>query len=412
MARTRIRRGLDADRISNLPSNVIDNILTLLPLHDAVRTSVLSKGWQYKWVTVPYLVFDWTFNLSGNYSIESIIYQVLLLHRGPIVKFKFCGFKFGPDINNWLYFLSDHRVEELVLMNSVYYPEQWLISHNLFTFDHLMHLFLANVEVRLPSTFKGFRRLLSLDLNGVEFEPEELNMFISKCPMLEYINLNLLTIFYLRHLEVDAPNLKEISITCYPIFRRTTSEAGDDDSNMIKVLGQLSSLTKLYCDGGFLQFLAKGGVPQKLPVNLNSMRYLLLDITDFGFKDQVCSVLCLIRSSPNLQSLQITSANGSAADMMSTTQFLRAEQENEIPLCRLDNVTMRGFTCRIPEIEFLKLLLLAATVLRRLEIHFAIYLSEVERRKFSQELLSLQRASSEVEIVFQHLEDPTTSVAQ
>ncbi|KAK4383959.1 Retrovirus-related Pol polyprotein from transposon TNT 1-94 [Sesamum angolense] len=185
MARTRIRRGLDADRISNLPSNVIDNILTLLPLHDAVRTSVLSKGWQYKWVTVPYLVFDWTFNLSGNYSIESIIYQVLLLHRGPIVKFKFCGFKFGPDINNWLYFLSDHRVEELVLMNSVYNPEQWLISHNLFTFDHLMHLFLANVEVRLPSTFKGFRRLLSLDLISVEFEPEELNMFISKCPMLD-----------------------------------------------------------------------------------------------------------------------------------------------------------------------------------------------------------------------------------
>ncbi|KAL0392151.1 UNVERIFIED_CONTAM: hypothetical protein Sradi_2437900 [Sesamum radiatum] len=283
-----------------------------------------------------------------------------------------------------------------------------------------MHLFLANVEVRLPSTFKGFRRLLSLDLNSVEFEPEELNMFISKCPMLEYINLNLLTIFYLRHLEVDAPNLKsfcfkgaltsiyfknasclrEISITCYPIFRHTTSEAGDDDSNMIKVLGQLSSLTRLYCDHGFLQFLAKGGVPQKLPVNLNSMRYLLLDITDFGFKDQVCSVLCLIRSSPNLQSLQITSANGSAPDMMSATQFLRAEQENEIPLCRLDNVTMRGFTCWIPEMEFLKLLLLAATVLRRLEIHFAIYLSEVERREFSQLLIVMKYVISRHIFVF------------
>ncbi|KAL0368914.1 UNVERIFIED_CONTAM: F-box/FBD/LRR-repeat protein [Sesamum calycinum] len=293
MARTRIRRGLDADRISNLPSNVIDNILTLLPLHDAVRTSVLSKGWQYKWITVPYLVFDWTFknNFSGNYSIESIIYQVLLLHRGPIVKFKFCGFKFGPDINNWLYFLSDHRVEELVLMNSGYDPEQWLISHNLFTFDHLMHLFLANVEVDAPN-------LKSFYFNGA------------------------LTSIYFK----NASCLREISITCYPIFRHTTSEAGDDDSNMIKVLGQLSSLTRLYCDRGFLQFLAKGGVPQKLPVNLNSMRYLLLNITDFGFKYQVCSVLCLIRSSPNLQSLRITSANGSAPDMMSATQFLRARE--------------------------------------------------------------------------------------
>ncbi|KAL0432608.1 UNVERIFIED_CONTAM: F-box/FBD/LRR-repeat protein [Sesamum latifolium] len=189
MDRTRIRRRcLDADRISNLPGNVIDNILKFLPLHDAVRTSVLSKGWQYNWVTVPYLAFDWTFrnNLSGNYRTESIIYQVLLLHKGPIVKFKlgFCGFKFGPDINNWLYFLSDHRVEELDLMYTGYDPDR-PISHHLFTFDHLMHLYLANVEFRPPSTFKGFRRLLSLHLNGVQFEPEELNMFISMCPMLE-----------------------------------------------------------------------------------------------------------------------------------------------------------------------------------------------------------------------------------
>ncbi|KAL0432609.1 UNVERIFIED_CONTAM: hypothetical protein Slati_2595200 [Sesamum latifolium] len=179
-----------------------------------------------------------------------------------------------------------------------------------------------------------------------------------------------------------------------PIFRDTTSEAGEDDSNMIKVLAQLSSLTRLNCNNGFLQFLAKGGVPHKLPINLNCMRYLLLDIIDFGFKDEVCSVLCLIRSSPNLQSLQITTANGSAADMLSATQFLRAEKENEIPLCRLDNVTMRGFTCWIPEMEFLKLLLLAPTELRRLEIHFAHHFSEVEQRLSLSLIMNRKRIQS------------------
>ncbi|KAK4434309.1 F-box/FBD/LRR-repeat protein [Sesamum alatum] len=426
MDRTRIRSGLDADRISNLPTNVIDNILKFLPLHDTVRTSVLSKGWQYKWVNVPYLAFDWTFkeNLSGEHNIESIIYQVLLLHKGPIVKFTlgFFYFDFYPSINNWLFFLSDHRVEELHLSYSSSDVRR-AISHHLFTFDHLKHLILTNVVIRPPSTFKGFGRLVSLDLIRVEFEPEELNMFTSKCPMLEYLNLDFSIASWFRHLDIDAPNLKsfcfwgilssiyfknatylgEMSITCFPILRRhTTSEAGDDDRNMIKILGQLSSITRLCCNNHFLQLLTKGGVPHKLPVNLNNMRDLVLSITGFGFEAEVRGVLCLITSSPNLQRLQITSANAPAEDMLSTIEFLKkAQQETEIPLCRLDTVTIRGFSYWVDEKEFLKRLLSAATVLRRLELHSAYHLSEEEQREISEELLSFRRASSQVEIVFQ-----------
>ena len=40
------------DLISDLPNNIIENILIRLPISDAVETSVLSRKLRYKWVTL------------------------------------------------------------------------------------------------------------------------------------------------------------------------------------------------------------------------------------------------------------------------------------------------------------------------------------------------------------------------
>ncbi|CDP10761.1 unnamed protein product [Coffea canephora] len=48
----------DGDRISNLPESVLCHILSLLQAKDAVRTYVLSKAWEYKWICLHNLKFD------------------------------------------------------------------------------------------------------------------------------------------------------------------------------------------------------------------------------------------------------------------------------------------------------------------------------------------------------------------
>ncbi|KAK1425567.1 hypothetical protein QVD17_20921 [Tagetes erecta] len=48
---------LSLDRISTLPDNIIETILTLMPIRDALRTSVLSKKWRCSWQSMPKLVF-------------------------------------------------------------------------------------------------------------------------------------------------------------------------------------------------------------------------------------------------------------------------------------------------------------------------------------------------------------------
>lgn len=42
----------DEDLISNLPDSLISHILSFLPTKDAIRTSVLSKDWEWKWTSI------------------------------------------------------------------------------------------------------------------------------------------------------------------------------------------------------------------------------------------------------------------------------------------------------------------------------------------------------------------------
>ena len=63
----------------------------------------------------------------------------------------------------------------------------------------------------------------------------------------------------------------------------------------------------MFADFGFgiwLQFLGAGGMPQKLPTSLVNLRRLFLSMC---LKEQadISSALCLMRSSPNLEKLDV-----------------------------------------------------------------------------------------------------------
>ncbi|KAL0413174.1 UNVERIFIED_CONTAM: hypothetical protein Sradi_1519100 [Sesamum radiatum] len=210
-------------------------------------------------------------------------------------------------------------------------------SH-LFTFDHLRHLYLAHVFINLPPAFKGFSRLLRLDLVNVVIAPAEFKMLISKSPMLEYIDLEDLY-NHTGELEIDAPNLKSFA-----------------------------SL-----------FFAKGGHSQNHPWYFNHLTDLSLSLILFRYIVEVKCALCLIRSSPNLQSLKIESSTSSKADMETATQYLKTQQKHKIPLGRLKIVKISSISGLEPEMEFEKLLLLKATALRKLEFRSA-YEAEEEAR--------------------------------
>ncbi|MFS7906643.1 putative F-box domain, leucine-rich repeat domain superfamily, F-box-like domain superfamily [Helianthus anomalus] len=84
----------DDDIITNLPEDLINPILERLPVKDAVRTSVLSKKWRYRWTTMRTL--DFHFGFSGQFiktgafshnGFTRVISQIMIHHQGPILNF-------------------------------------------------------------------------------------------------------------------------------------------------------------------------------------------------------------------------------------------------------------------------------------------------------------------------------------
>ena len=97
----------DLDAFNNIPSSIIEHILSLVPIKDAVRTSILSRNWRYRWTKIPKLVFDLEDMVDEEELEEQLlwasetkelmmrckrffaIHRVLCMHRGPILDFGF-----------------------------------------------------------------------------------------------------------------------------------------------------------------------------------------------------------------------------------------------------------------------------------------------------------------------------------
>ncbi|XP_022868448.1 F-box/FBD/LRR-repeat protein At1g13570-like isoform X2 [Olea europaea var. sylvestris] len=314
----------EADLISNLPGSIIENILGCLPLRDVVRTSILSREWRYKWVTCPELVFDFWFDqmFLGNHKLEKLVYPILELHQGPLIKFalQVPAFRSCPDIDQWVDLIPSNTIQDFTLHISR--GDNHQLPFRIFTFNQLRKLKLYRCVLN-PPLGKGFNKLLNLDLQNVDLVPETFASFISACLMLERLRMIDCTSF--DCLEIDASKLKflefhgvfrSISFENSPLLAEVIISFSSIDfgtgkcfsSNLIKSLSCLPSLEELHLQAFALEELAEDGLPKKLPVTLETLKILHLSDMYFEKIEEICCVLCLIRSSPNLQKLKITAS--------------------------------------------------------------------------------------------------------
>ncbi|GJX38848.1 F-box domain containing protein [Tanacetum coccineum] len=119
------------DFISQMPDGVLVNILSRLPLKQAVTTGVLSPRWRFVWHSLENLDFVGTKTLAkmnrkhlskerAKYinQVNSVIGS-LRSHSSPMVKSFEISFNldktYFKDIDNWLGFALDKKVEVLTL---------------------------------------------------------------------------------------------------------------------------------------------------------------------------------------------------------------------------------------------------------------------------------------------------------
>ncbi|KAL2531546.1 F-box/fbd/LRR-repeat protein [Abeliophyllum distichum] len=381
------------DRISNLPDNVIDQILTHFTIRDAAKTSILSKEWRYKWLYLPHLIFDdklWL-KIKGNQEsartkFSLILYQILFFHQGPITKLtliipKLIG---CSAIDHLIYFLSKNSVEEFTFK----IQDRYQFPSSLFMCLRLKHLSLSTCAINPPSSFNGFKRLISLELEDVSIDAAVLGNLISKCPLLEQLVLDILVKF--DGLEIAAPMLKLFKLKCYkPSICFLKSQLLE----MVKLC-----LTMLLLS--FFKFLAADKVQTKLSATLNNLKVLELSAICLDSLVELSCSMLLIRSSPNLEKLNIEMRSLDIGDTSVVMDFLEVQDYSDVLLNRLHEVTLGNISGTAPEMALIKLLLEKSSTMRRMDILSRLYEVDDKLVGTLKELNKFWRASPNAEVNF------------
>ncbi|WOG96065.1 hypothetical protein DCAR_0415395 [Daucus carota subsp. sativus] len=453
MAESSVKKigSIKEDRISELPQNVRETILCFMPIRDAVRTSILSKKWRHCWTMMPHLIFDDKFvdgmfeKLGVNdddklvayeffsrmmaYEFVSRINKIILLHKGPILKFSLNIPQYGDPqivhdfIDQWIQLLSVKGTKEVILDD---YELRNVTAHHFSSLD-LTHLRLSAVQFPYKPTFGRFTHLKILELvEPHRPTPYDANCFkqnIFDCPVLE--KLSLILCDGLFHTNFRAPNLNclhqvngeaysEIpyagleNLTEYSfILSRLGTLKESKTSNVVKHLGSLHKIEKFSIARDFLKYLAKGGCPNRLSKPLLYLKTLNIGDIHFTHLSEVSCLLYMIRSAPNLCELYI-SATGCEFDedcdnedcyREKDLENYRIEDSEDCTTTRhLQIVSFSYFTGLKAELELVKFVLAHSPLLKTMFIHRDISIESGVALKMTEEILQYPRASTIAQI--------------
>ncbi|KAJ4951986.1 hypothetical protein NE237_028818 [Protea cynaroides] len=409
------------EMLSNLPENILEDILSRLSTRDVVRTSVLSTMWRYKWISVPHLIFsDECIPISagslGHDKLVKIVYHVLLLHRGPVVTFKISSLQLQScsEIDSWMLYLSFNTVKEFKLQISK--PERHNIPPCLFSFTQLIHLILVGCIIELPVTFQGFSCLKSLGFQKVTLSNATLERLVSTCPQLEM--LKLVDIDGPTHIELSNPKLKYLTISgkfidiCLKDLTSlvsadfyATNAAHPDQQRTINITNILSSvlgIQKLVMQGWFLQSLVIDDVPRRLPSTYDHLKSISFSLNVEDMKE-ILVAICLLNSSPNLQEVEILIWGNREFAIVPVMDLQEAKDQLGCTFNKLRVVTMSKLLGMEFELELVKFILANSPMLERMNISPAI-IGIGNVLAFFKKLLTFKRASPQAEIVCSDLE--------
>ncbi|CAM8899433.1 unnamed protein product [Rhodiola kirilowii] len=410
------------DRISELPSNIIECILDRLPIRDAVATSVLSKEWRHKWTRIPNLVFDYKFinNIDGYgsqreltipFKYGNIIGKILLLHVGPIHKFvlyipSFCN-DLHLDLVSWMHFISRKEVKELKIQA---YAKIKLPSY-IFNCSELqsLNIHVRGLDLHPPQDFGGFCNLCSLDLLGL-LDGTQISNLVSKCSLLQTLSVH--RVADGDTLIIDAPRLLSLSIGC-PLesFLKLTNIHGVTSisldfgrpgtlkfCNLFDTFGSVPNVVNVtLCCVRAINDMPEDA-PTSLPTTLHFHKSLTLLEIDISSPQCILFIFCIFKSSPNLQKLNLGIHPSAYIREEAALQFLDMKIKEPQTLNSLVTVKIKGLLgCRV-EIMFIKLILSCAPILETMYLTGNI-VREAEFTLMS-ELLMCKRPSPQAQVMY------------
>ncbi|KAJ0783761.1 putative F-box domain, FBD domain, leucine-rich repeat domain superfamily [Helianthus annuus] len=388
------------DIITNLPEDLINPILERLPIKDAVRTSVLSKKWRYRWTTMRTL--DLRFQFSNQFlkigayrhhGFIRVVNQIMIKHQGPISKFvlhipKEIVLDSFQEVDLWMLILSRKSVKELNIINQ---NRMYSIPSCVFACLELRKLHLYNCIFNPPLEFQGFPNLEDIYFKRFSMG-DNLGQTVFNLPQLK--KLKLYGCCDVNNFNINAMLLrllhsKQLYAVCIRLSKPIEDSLRVERFNLALMSSNLPNIV-----------LAAEKFPNRLPHAVKCLRQLEFQRFSTGDLDQVQGALCMLRNSPNLKTLHMTHMQmGPDADLELTSNYLESHDSLQ-NLCMLQSVEMTSIEGSRPELLFIKLLLDHSPRLENMIIRPSATVDAEKRLNIGKDVMLFPRASSKAKMVY------------
>ncbi|KAL6859110.1 hypothetical protein ACP4OV_018112 [Aristida adscensionis] len=408
--------------VSALPREILEKVLSFLPLRDAVRTSAVSRAWRRLWESAPDLALEW-----GYRERPAAVDAVLARYSRPVRRFRFClraaSFQ---RADRWVPRLAAMGVRDLDLAFDLCRDgDLHDLDASIFSCRELTRLGLQRCDIpAAPPGLAGFPKLTKLYLCGVGFLEagvRGLEALIAESPLLEVLWLNDLWFpeqeeeddsdFEQDECVIHAPNLRQLTIRTEIEkdfgWRIEELPSIDDvdislvtyntNRDFVELLTALVPVRQLSLD----MPLGESNALEGLSCSFQNLKGLSLH-TDFCMLSTILSTICLLKIAPNLEELSIKIWYANFQEEEVGVDLLNAQWDDGL-LGNLKKVTMDLATCQPNEMHFIKFVL--SKVRRLQEFHIIVY-EDCSRsnEELIVEILKYRRVSSQAKVFFSRME--------
>ncbi|RAL37558.1 hypothetical protein DM860_000252 [Cuscuta australis] len=413
MAKPAVRRHAAArDRTSQLPVEILDHIMGLLPIQQAAKTAVLSKVWRDVWFSLTRLCFDHDFfsyfnkkyRRASKYVKKSsclyVINKVLLQHKGCIRKFVFLYGNAGKltirsrsfDMDQWLLLVTRKGVEDI-------------------------HLHFGHNEYKLPSFIFSCSTLRTLRLDGFSIQPQNSPCSLRNLSTLCFANVKFVS-RYLANNALDVPKLENLVFKyCEDIFHfnitarklcslKVNCCSGKEVGKFLPVNLDLTSICTLDLDYYTLVYIIGQYTTKECLLQLPALNVELLKLSSFCFHDdaRTSAFTCLLCKCPKLCNLEISFAYQWGEDI---NKCIDAESKRLKKLRRVLQthkmlliLKLSSFSGLRPQMHFIQEMLACLPTLEKVIISRPYRFDRSKEHETFEEISHFPRASAKAKLVF------------
>ncbi|KAJ4788878.1 F-box/RNI/FBD-like domain protein [Rhynchospora pubera] len=437
----------EVDRISFLPLDIKLEILFILDIKDAVRTSALARSWRHIWTHLSCLRLNSeqdplgdTYNNPNFCNVHFVtpswiqrVHRLVSSLRGPLSVFQlhFSGLcLFSPDESCVLV----ETLLDLLLQKGGLKTLDLLFRNDpgkfhLPWFHSLQVLRLSQCCVALPTRFQGFHRLETLSMKNVQISSDDFNLLLRTSNNLTSLIIydcgalgNLLSVNLslplLSHLQFTinelVENLSVVSSPCLEHAEIKLIRRDYSSQNLARMILQLVTnvvmVSSLKLDFDVLKCFSLVALPFNFTIpRLRFLMFFLdVNIIDRNVYD---AFFWLLRSMPFLEELEVRLESN---DESPTNDEYDQDDRVEILMRELLVQKYDGFACLertvtsvttnmltlgvIPNIAWIQFFLLNAKHLKLLKIGY--FFGGHLMSSFIEELQKAEVTSSDAKVMF------------